>query len=120
MKVVLSRKLSLCLGGFVLTTGWMRADFIQGQVPEFKVGAGQWSERRLYQMQDVAVDPITGKVFFSDAATHRVLRFPASVSTSSLPFNPAEAEAVLGHPSFYDAAPGYFASARFIGPTGIS
>ena len=88
----------------------MRADFIQGQVPEFKVGAGQWSERRLYQMQDVAVDPITGKVFFSDAATHRVLRFPASVSTSSLPLNPAEAEAVLGHPSFYDTAPGYFAS----------
>jgi sugar lactone lactonase YvrE len=110
MNVALFRKLSLGLGGFVITTGWLRADFIQGQIPEFKLGAGQWSERRLFQAEDVAVDPISGKVFFSDAATHRILRFPASVSISSLPVNPAEAEAVLGQASVFDTGVGYFAN----------
>jgi sugar lactone lactonase YvrE len=108
MNVILLHRLSLCLGIVFLITGWTRADFIQGQIPEFKLGAGQWSERRLFRAEDVAVDPISGKVFFSDAFTHRVLRFPASVSTSSLPLNPAEAEAVLGQVSVYDTGIGYF------------
>ena len=102
-----------------ISVGLLEADFKQGQVPEFILGAGQWNERQLYQSEDVAVDPVSGKVFISDAATHRVLRFPASVSTNPLLINPSEAEAVLGQSSFFGTAPGYFASG-LSSPTGLA
>lgn len=103
-------KLGLIFYYLAMSGGVLWADFKQGQIPEFILGAGQWNERQLLQVDDVAVDPISGKVFFSDAANHRVLRFPASVSASSLAVNPAEAEAVFGQSSFFDIGPRYFES----------
>lgn len=89
-------KIGLTIVSLAVSMGWLQADFKQGQIPEFILGTGQWNARQLFKAEGVAVAPITGKVFFSDATTHRVVRFPASVSTSSLAINPAEAEAVLG------------------------
>lgn len=114
-------QLKICLMScyFATSMGLLQADFKQGQVPEFVLGAGQWNEQQLFRADDVAVDPITGKVFFSDATTHRVLRFPATVSTSPLAINPAEAEAVLGQSSFFGTEPGYFA-AGLNSPSGLA
>ena len=92
-------QLSWVMGIFSICTGASQADFIQGQIPEFTLGAVDWSERQIFQADGVAVDPVSGKVFFSDATSHRVLRFAATVSTSPLAVNRAEAEAVLGQDS---------------------
>ena len=94
-------QLSWVMGIFAFCTCASQADFIQGQIPEFTLGAVDWSEQQIFQADGVAVDPVSGKVFFSDATSHRVLRFSASVSTSPLAVNPAEAEAVLGQDSLY-------------------
>jgi NHL repeat len=112
-------KPALTLIWFTVFMGVLKADFKQGQIPEFILGTGQWNERQLFHVDDVAVDPISGKVFISDATTHRVLRFPASVSSSLLAINPAEAEAVLGQSSFFETGPGYFA-AGLNSPSGLA
>ena len=82
------------------------AGFLQGQVPEFTLGVGQWDGRRSFLATAIAVDPVSGKVFISDEQGHRVLRFPASVSMNFSSPDVTEAEAVFGQPDVFSAGPG--------------
>lgn len=87
----------------------VRAGFTQGQVPEFVQGSGsRWSGPRSFNPGGIAVDPVSGKVFISDVAAHRILRYPASVTDNFDVPNATEAEAVFGQSSFFGTGPGYF------------
>jgi sugar lactone lactonase YvrE len=54
------------------------------------------TSRSLYQVDGLAIDPTTGKLFVSDSGNHRILRFSSSAAyrTSSV------AEAVIGQADF--------------------
>ncbi len=74
------------------------ADLVLGQ-PNFETveGAiGGTKATSLFDPLDVAVDPGTGKVFVSDGATHRVLRYSTKASLA----NGEPAEMVFGQPNF--------------------
>lgn len=86
----------------------LRADFFQGQVPDFLLGNQQRDVRRDFIPVGIAVDPVSGKVFISDSSANRVLRFPASVSVSAALTQRVDAEAVFGQVNFYEAEPRYF------------
>jgi sugar lactone lactonase YvrE len=96
------------LAVFSSCTALLQAGFVQGQVPEFVLGNGRWSETRSFNPGGIAVDPVSGKVFISDTAAHRILRFPASVTTNFTLPDVTEAEAVFGQSSFFGTGPGYF------------
>ena len=98
--------LLVTLGLFLLSIVNAPAGFIQGQVPEFSKGADQWDARRSFSAGGIAVDPIRGKIFISDVTGHRVLRYPASVSTDTILANATEAEAVLGQVDLFATGSG--------------
>jgi len=54
------------------------------------------TSRSLYQVEGVAIDPTSGKLFVSDNGNHRILRFSSSAAYETF----AEAEAVFGQPDF--------------------
>lgn len=71
------------------------ATLVLGQA-DFLSGFSALSQSSMSSPTDVAIDPVTGKVFVAEYQNNRVLRF---ASASSLA-NGAAAEAVLGQPSF--------------------
>jgi sugar lactone lactonase YvrE len=59
------------------------------------------TSRSLYQVDGVAIDPTSGKLFVSDNGNHRILRFSSTAAYQTF----AEAEAVFGQPDFTSNAP---------------
>lgn len=71
--------------------------------PDFTSDAGTDppTSRSLYEVDGVAVDPTTGKLFVSDGGNHRILRFSSVAAYQTF----AEAEAVFGQPDFTSNEP---------------
>lgn len=59
------------------------------------------TSRSLYQVEGVAIDPTTGKLFVSDNGNHRILRFSSTAAYENF----AEAEAVFGQADFTSNQP---------------
>ncbi len=59
------------------------------------------TSRSLYEVDGVAIDPISGKLFVSDGGNHRILRFSSVAAYQTF----AEAEAVFGQPDFTSNEP---------------
>ncbi len=59
------------------------------------------TSRSLYQVEGVAIDPTSGKLFVSDNGNHRILRFSSTAAYETF----AEAEAVFGQPDFTSNQP---------------
>jgi sugar lactone lactonase YvrE len=59
------------------------------------------TSRSLYEVDGVAIDPTTGKLFVSESGNHRILRFSSTAAYQTF----AEAEAVFGQPDFVPNAP---------------
>ena len=89
------------------------ADLVLGQTNLFAESFG-FGTSRMHQPTDIAMDPTTGKLFVSDSANNRVLRFPNlnSLNTGS------PCEVVLGQPDINTVASG-LAADRMDFPRGI-
>ncbi len=94
---------SLCLaiglapvGLFAQIPSFAAADLVLGQ-PDFTTNnVGSPTATKLIDPRDIAIDPTTGKVFVSDGAANRVLRYATEAALT----NGAAAEAVFGQPDF--------------------
>lgn len=97
---VLLTHTSLQAGGDFWITG-QSADIVIGQ-PDFETENSDHGAADLYRPADIAIDPITGKVYVSDLVNNRVLRYNnyAEISTGE------SAEAVLGQPDFDETTAG--------------
>lgn len=71
------------------------ADLVLGQ-PDFESDGANLSQTGMSNPTDVAVDPVTGKVFVADSYNDRILRFASYLALST----GAPAEAVLGQEDF--------------------
>jgi len=70
------------------------------------------SPTRLFQPQDIAINPASGKVFVADGGNNRVLRFSSAAALA----NGGAAEAVFGQRDLYSATSG-LAQDKLDGPT---
>lgn len=80
--------------------------------------AGQWSldATPLFgSVTDVAVDPVSGKLFVADSVMNRVLRFPSAKAMQS----GEQPEAVLGQPNFTSTGAATAAN-RMHSPSGLA
>ncbi len=98
---------------FYVVSG-MPASLVLGQADFNSAGAGVSSTGMNYPVS-IAVDPASGKVFVTESANHRVLRF-ASFSTLT---NGAAAEAVFGQPNFTTNSPATTATGMYY-PSGVA
>jgi sugar lactone lactonase YvrE len=96
----------------LLSVTLLRADFMDGQVPDLALNARQ---RPSVNTRSVAVDPMTKKVFVSDPFSHRVLRYGSSEALQSN----AAPEAVIGQLDTFANSPAT-TSRTLDGPTGIT
>lgn len=83
--------------------------------PDFASDTAGTSSTRLRSPQSIAVDPATGKVFVSDSANHRILRYRSTAALAT----GASAEGVLGQPDFTSSDDGT-ARNTFRSPEGIT
>lgn len=96
-------------------TDFQAAANVLGQANFTTVMAGTTDAN--FRLPDQAiVDPVSGKIFVSDEANHRVLRFASSAAMT----NGAAAEAVFGQTDFVTGTRVAAAANKFFDPTGIS
>jgi sugar lactone lactonase YvrE len=94
--VILALAVASAGSAFALTlSSGQAASLVLGQ-PNFTSYAANTTQKGMSSPGSVAVDPTTGKVFVSDGANNRVLRFASVASLHS----GASAEAVLGQLNF--------------------
>lgn len=109
---LLPMKLPSCLSAMLLAVGIAHADFKTSQSADLVIGGVE--PAGVVLPSDIAVDPVTQKVFVADAARHRVLRFSSQASLQ----NGGLAEAVFGATEMLDQSSGTSAS-KMQGPQGI-
>ncbi len=109
-----SRPLTHFLALLLIPVSSLRADFRSGQAADLALGE-IGSNRTFKSVSAIAVDPVTHKVFVSDAQRSRVLRFSSPESLT----NGGGAEAVLGQADFVETGPGT-ATNRLSYPQGLA
>lgn len=82
--------------------------------PDFTSNAGTNTVDRLSFPEDVAIDPVTGKIFVADTGNNRVLRFASYAALT----NGAAAEGVIGQSDF-EATGGRNTQDGLFAPSGV-
>lgn len=104
----------LLLGSLWFSPAWavylngQKASLVLGQ-PDFVSNASVANQNQISLPNDIAIDPVSKKVFVADPGSHRVLRFGSIDSLT----NGASAEIVLGQPNFNSFNPTTSASGMF-------
>lgn len=91
-----------------------KAALVLGQ-PDFASNSMVDNQKRIDMPNDIAIDPVSKKVFVADISYRRVLRFGSIDSLT----NGASAEAVLGQPDFHTADAKTTANGMIL-PTGLA
>ncbi|MAS95774.1 MAG: hypothetical protein CMO55_21435 [Verrucomicrobiales bacterium] len=89
-------------------------DKVLGQ-PDFETRDSEAGAEDLNRPRDIAIDPMTGKVFVSDSSNHRVLRYENYADVES----GASAEAVFGQDDFEQSSSGLDAGSMNL-PHGVA
>lgn len=84
----------LVIGLCSSTASTARAGLLGLQAADLTLGRTENPAASFYKPASVAVDPVSKKVYVSDSAHHRVLRFPSGAALAA----GTSAEAVLGQP----------------------
>lgn len=101
-RTFLAISLFLTLGAHARPRTYDAAVSILGQ-PNFtsEAHSDPPTSRSLYEVDGVAIDPTTGKLFVSESGNHRILRFSSTAAYQTF----AEAEAIFGQPDFTSDQP---------------